>query len=291
MQESIQEFMCTPGCNIKIDREQGILHGIKIIGTQSRNGRVYPNNTLREAMPLYENTKVNLDHPEGNPRQPRSYQDRFGLIRNVRLKENDGLYGDFRFNPKHPLAEQLLWDAENAPENVGFSHNVEAIIRREDTNVIVEKIVSVRSVDIVTDPATTSGLFESENDDTAQTKTQELLPQESSEENQEPLAEEATLQESRKENTSKNSTALVESLLDAFKKAVPHAETILNEAFLETFKSLPDDALRLRLLEDRFQLLRKWNQLAIPETKPICREQFTPESPVDTASFLKQILR
>jgi hypothetical protein len=43
-----------------------------------------------------------------------------------------------------------------------FSHNVEAVVRRENDKAVVEKIVSVRSVDLVADPATTAGLFESD---------------------------------------------------------------------------------------------------------------------------------
>ncbi len=162
--EILQEITNTRRRDVRVDRESGVLFGVKIIGCNSRNGREYPNDTLREAIPLYENSKVNLDHPDGDPRRPRSYQDRFGVIRNVELRENEGLYADFRFNPKHPVAEQLLWDAEHAPENVGFSHNVEAVVRRENEKTVVEKIVSVRSVDLVADPATTAGLFESEND-------------------------------------------------------------------------------------------------------------------------------
>ena len=73
----------------------------------------------------------------------------------------DGLYGDFHFNPKHALAEQLCWDAEHAPGNVGFSHDVEAQTSRKNGRVVVEAIRKVSSVDLVADPATTSGLFES----------------------------------------------------------------------------------------------------------------------------------
>jgi hypothetical protein len=83
------------------------------------------------------------------------------MIRNVQLRENDGLFADFWFNPKHSLAEQLLWDAEHAPENVGFSHNVEAVVSRQQSTALVEKILAVRSVDLVADPAATQGLFES----------------------------------------------------------------------------------------------------------------------------------
>jgi hypothetical protein len=172
--ELLQEITNTRRRDVRVDREAGVLFGVKIIGCASRNGREYPNDTLREAIPLYENSKVNLDHPDGDPRRPRSYQDRFGIIRNVELRENEGLYADFRFNPKHQIAEQLLWDAEHAPDNVGFSHNVEAVVRRENDKTIVEKIVAVRSVDLVADPATTAGLFESEQSVTENVTVTEL---------------------------------------------------------------------------------------------------------------------
>ena len=55
-----------------------------------------------------------------------------------------GLRADLHFNPKHALAEQLCWDAEHAPENVGLSHNVEAKVSRKGGKVIVEEIVSVK---------------------------------------------------------------------------------------------------------------------------------------------------
>jgi hypothetical protein len=73
---------------------------------------------------------------------------------------NGGLRADLHFNPKHALAEQLMWDAEHAPENVGFSHNVEARTSHKEGKTIVEEIIRVQSVDLVADPATTRGLFE-----------------------------------------------------------------------------------------------------------------------------------
>jgi len=169
MTEILYETVHTPGDAVKIDRDAGVLFGVKIIGCESKNNRHYPNETLRQAIPLYENSKVNLDHPDGDPRKPRSYHARFGMIRNVHLRENEGLYADFWFNPKHSIAEQLLWDAEHSPDNVGFSHNVEAVVSRsacgvhgrDDSVALVERIVAVRSVDLVADPATTQGLFES----------------------------------------------------------------------------------------------------------------------------------
>ena len=69
---------------------------------------------------MYEGMRVNVDHVD--PGQRRSLRDRIGLVKNVTLRE-DGLYGDFHYNPKHALAEQVAWDAENAPQNLGFSHD------------------------------------------------------------------------------------------------------------------------------------------------------------------------
>ena len=166
--DSILEYVAAYPGPAKIDRAAGIIHDVKILGLESRNRRLYPESTLAEAIPLYENAKVNINHPESHPAESRKYQDRFGLIKNVRLQRGEGLFGDFHFNPKHALAEQLLWDAENSPENVGFSHNVEAVVGTENGRVVVEKIEAVRSVDLVADPATTVGLFEQAEPDAGQ---------------------------------------------------------------------------------------------------------------------------
>lgn len=156
--ESLLEFSAA-GPGYRLDRARGILSGVKVLGLESRNGRTYLPEALRNAAPLYENASVNVNHPKGSPTGPRDYQDRIGRIRGVRA-EATGLFGDFHFNPKHALAEQLIWDAEHAPENVGFSHNVEAKVTRKDGRVVVEEITRVQSVDLVADPATTRGLFE-----------------------------------------------------------------------------------------------------------------------------------
>jgi hypothetical protein len=114
---------------------------------------------MAKALPLYEGMRVNVDHVD--PGQRRSLRDRIGLIKNVTLKE-DGLYGDFHFNPKHALAEQIAWDAENAPQNLGFSHDTRGDARNVGGKVMVESIDKVLSVDLVANPATTTGLFEDE---------------------------------------------------------------------------------------------------------------------------------
>jgi hypothetical protein len=163
MSNLLQEFCDSRGVSLRVDRTLGVIRGIKILGLASRNGRQYSPEALARAVGLYEGAKVNVNHPKGHPQSPRDYQERIGVVRNVQHRAGEGLFGDFHFNPKHPLAEQLAWDAEHAPENVGFSHNVQARLNRQGEATTVEEIVRVHSVDLVADPATTRGLFESEN--------------------------------------------------------------------------------------------------------------------------------
>ena len=101
--------------------------GVKIIGRVSRNGREYTARALQDGAKLYEGVKVNVGHL--GPGESRRYEDRIGYLRNVHPKA-DGLYADFHFNKGHALAEQLVWDAENAPGNVGLSHDAEGRLSR-----------------------------------------------------------------------------------------------------------------------------------------------------------------
>ncbi|MAT73056.1 MAG: hypothetical protein CMJ58_26530 [Planctomycetaceae bacterium] len=165
MAEIVQEFVDSRGVALRVDRDAGVLRGVKLIGLESRNGRRYRPDALAQAAALYEAAKVNVNHPKGGPLTPRDYQDRLGVIRNVEFRTAEGLFGDLHFNPKHALAEQLAWDAEHNPRNVGFSHNVLARLSREGDASVVEEITRVQSVDLVADPATTEGLFEQQGDD------------------------------------------------------------------------------------------------------------------------------
>ncbi|MEX0979263.1 MAG: hypothetical protein WDZ48_10440, partial [Pirellulales bacterium] len=160
MNEILQEFVSSRGVEVHLDAEAGVIRGVKLLGLESRNGRRYLSGALGAAAALYEGAKVNVNHPKGSPLVARDYQDRLGSIRNVRASA-EGLFGDLHFNPKHALAEQLAWDAVHAPENVGFSHNVEARTSRSGGHTVVEAILKVQSVDLVADPATTRSLYES----------------------------------------------------------------------------------------------------------------------------------
>ena len=176
MEQSLQEFVDSRGQQLQADAAAGVLRGVKLLGLSSRNGRRYLPEALSAAVSLYEGAKVNVNHSKLGPLSPRDYQDRLGTVCNVQLRPDEGLFADLQFNPKHPVAEQLLWDAQHAPHNVGLSHNVLAKTRQEGEQTVVETIVGVQSVDLVADPATTRGLFESANPADTTTESTPITP-------------------------------------------------------------------------------------------------------------------
>ena len=158
--ERFQEITVNRGVPLHVDREQGLIRGVKILGLASANGREYDRAAVDEAKGLYEGIAVNVDHAEGSG--PRSYRDRIGRLSLVEARP-DGLYGTLKVNKAHALADQLFEDAEHSPENVGLSHDATGRTKRRNGKTVVEAITCVRSVDLVAEPATTAGLFEHVN--------------------------------------------------------------------------------------------------------------------------------
>lgn len=230
MPEIVQEFVHSGGQRVGCDPSTGVIRGVKLLGLRSKNGRMYPEPTLRRAISLYEGAKVNVNHPQGDPLSTRDYRDRLGVIRNVCLKRSEGLFGDLHFNPKHALAEQIAWDAEHSPENLGLSHNVLAQTSRRGEQLIVEAITRVQSVDLVADPATTSGLYESiEPSDIADS---------ASAEEETPIKEE--LNEAEK-------TKLMETVLQ--EQGINRDEAFLSKAFQQVLLQLDENQMAEAILD------------------------------------------
>jgi hypothetical protein len=157
---------------LKFDASNHSICNVKILGFKSLNNRLYTPEAVREALPLYENIKVNIDHPE-DPAGVRSLRDRIGKLVNVTMA-SDGLRGDLIFNPSHPLAESVKWFAEHEPDCLGLSHSAIGDGEVDDKGCFtVSRIEAVRSCDLVADPATTKSLFEHCEDCEKETMDQE----------------------------------------------------------------------------------------------------------------------
>jgi hypothetical protein len=287
MSESLQEYVHSGQQQLRVDREAGIIRGVKLLGLASRNGRRYRESALEGAVSLYEEAKVNINHPKGHPLSPRDYQDRLGVVRGVEFRAGEGLFGELHFNPKHALSEQLVWDAEHAPQNVGMSHNVLARTSRSGDDTVVEAITKVQSIDLVADPATTSGLFEQESQTAAVSWDQLTLEQ-----------LELHRPDLRAELQAHHSTELVElrtkleaaeareavrvrrgrivELLEEHQLPLPDrtgGSQIVSDAFVETLLTAKDDAALERLVEQRAKLVHAASRWTSGHHRPVAREQ------------------
>ena len=146
---------------VAVDEAAAVIRGVKIIGLESQNGRSYPAATLKAAVPLYEGAKVNIDHMQrGDDGKERSVKDGFGWLESVNARA-DGLYGNLHYLKASPLAPVVIESAQRNPSLFGFSHDARGKVERKDGRDVVTAIEAVKSVDLVTDPATTRSLFES----------------------------------------------------------------------------------------------------------------------------------
>lgn len=146
----------------KVDRESNVIRNVKVLGRTSRNGRVYSDKALDEAVGLYGDISVNFDHPDRKtPERERLFEEGLGWLTNAR-RDKDGVYADLNYYKSHPLAEMVCEAAERAPNQLGLSHNANGPTSRRGGRDVVESITKVISVDVVRRPATNKSLFESE---------------------------------------------------------------------------------------------------------------------------------
>ena len=156
----LREYAIARSTPIKVDPEKGVLFDVLILGHHSRNRADYSQSVMQEAVGKYDGVPVYIGHTrdDSNP----EYDRKLGVIRNPRVTV-EGIRADLHYPPKHRIAEQLAWDAVHAPHSCGFSHDADCEWAMRDGRKIVSRISRVYSVDLVTRPGSTHGLFESEN--------------------------------------------------------------------------------------------------------------------------------
>lgn len=143
-----------------INRDSGVVPGVKLLGAVSRNGRRYSESALQKASALYEGAPVYLNHV--SPGSQRDVRDLGGEIRNARYVEGKGLFGDLHYLKGDSAGEKIATLAEGNLRNVGMSHDADGSVKRVGRENVVEEITAVNSVDVVHNPATTHNFRESE---------------------------------------------------------------------------------------------------------------------------------
>lgn len=151
---------------ITVDTEAGVIRGAKLLGMRAETKRRrYTEEALKTAAAkkMFEGVSVNVDHDKAGEVRP--VRDRLGKTENVRYVPGEGLRGDIRYNPDHPVAKQVAWFAANMPDALCMSPVSVGVVRMENGTEVVHAIQKVKSVDIVSDGGTTKSLFEDAGDD------------------------------------------------------------------------------------------------------------------------------
>ena len=138
--------------------QNDVLKDVLFLGKTSKNGRIYTETAMKEALSLYENLPVYIDHSS----KERKLNEHFGTTSSVKLTEK-GIVGDIKVLTAHPMFAQVKEAYDNKTNRIGMSHDAAGLGTTDNGVTTINKIVRVNSLDIVTKSATTQNLRESES--------------------------------------------------------------------------------------------------------------------------------
>lgn len=144
----------------EIDYDKLILKNVVVLGPTSTNGRKYPVETQKSALSLFEGIRAYVNHPKLNEMsEPRDMRDLIGEHKNLRMV-GDKTVSDLYLIDNAVVRDVVLPLAESKPHLAGNSIVARGrMVKEKDGTHKVEQILAARSIDIVTEPATTNSLF------------------------------------------------------------------------------------------------------------------------------------
>jgi hypothetical protein len=161
--ETFAEAFASGFAEATYDSENGVVKNVQMLGPVSKNGRRYSESVMKESTPLFEGIKAYINHqPSKEMGEARKIEDMIGHYKNVSVK-NGHMKGDLHLiKDKKVVKEHVIpiIEDKHGPNLVGNSIVARGQMKKADDGIYdVEKIVAARSVDLVSEPATTSGLF------------------------------------------------------------------------------------------------------------------------------------
>jgi len=173
--EIIESMMDGGLTDVRIDKEAHKVHGVAILRSTSPNrtfrdakGRKYLPKALESVARLVNGAKVYIDHPTDNEmkerRGVRSMRDVLGFLENGRVDDKGTVRGDLEYLSSHaewfePIVEQMADKVGNSIHAYGETH-----LDKSDMMEAVEDIRMLASVDLVTEPGSTSNLYEAQEE-------------------------------------------------------------------------------------------------------------------------------
>lgn len=173
---------------LRVDREKGIIYGVKVCGRYSPNnhgvreadGTEYTVSAWHSEAKLIDGIKTYAGHPpDRNPTAERDPNDANGVLRNpfvIESGENPGLFADWHGLPSDPVFVKAMDDVEKGLGVYGLSHNARwGKSEVKNRRLTIETMEAVNSVDVVTKPATNSNLWESREKSTVKYTLKSIL--------------------------------------------------------------------------------------------------------------------
>ena len=156
------EHAIDAGCRL-IEGKNGsfILENMAVIGAKSKNDRTYPAETRKKALKLFEGAKAYANHQrKGEENHARGVAEAIGIHRNVYYDPaSDMIRSNLHLSPTDFVKGYIIPHAKANPSIIGNSINGGGKLSADGKEVL--EITKISSIDLVTDPATTNGLFES----------------------------------------------------------------------------------------------------------------------------------
>ena len=156
----------------KVDRENKIIHNVVLLTKNSLNTagkvhRTYTDDCLDRAAVIFEGAPAFIDHPGSQAaKSGRSVREQYGFYRGVK-RIGEKLVADDLVLYDVPDAALVMSIAEKNPLSAGNSIHAAGRVKMSGGIEIVEELLPRTkwgyrsSVDLVDDPATTRGIFES----------------------------------------------------------------------------------------------------------------------------------
>lgn len=261
-----------------VDADSGVIHDVSLLGRVSQNNRVYTEAALKQAAELHRGVNVYLDHPTESEAKERggvrSVRDLAGRVLSARVV-GDRVKGHVQALRGTEPGELLMALASQAPESAGFSHRASGVSHLDDDGQqVVESVTQVFGADVVSEPATVSGLFESIRNREGETMKIAELTLESLKKDRSDLVEAilaeakdadkvATLEAENKRlrekvdaYEAKEAAEARQRLMDEMLEDAKLPKELVTEFFREQLEAAEDEDAVRRMIEDRKKLAR-----------------------------------
>lgn len=153
--------------SLRIDEERGRINGVKVLGKQSKNGYEYSDAAQRDVLTLLEaGGTVFIDHRDEAATGCRPVDRHWGRIVEPTIRDG-AVFGVLEYLKEHAATPSMIERARRFPNDFGLSIDAYGAVK----NAVVANVERITSIDLVSRPATTAGLFESHTERRTMSKT------------------------------------------------------------------------------------------------------------------------